>query len=73
MAQLYYCTTQGSQSMNPEDGHQAFRCRKSDGTITQICMKYYKVNCGQIYQELCNTNSGAWVAATTVCSQSLWT
>lgn len=47
------------------------KCLKSDDTITCTTWKYFLVQCPKINQQ-CSSQSGAWVAAITVCNQALF-
>ena len=50
------------------------RCKKSDGTYTTVTWLYFYANCSRLQQGLglCSTTSGGYVAAVTVCNQSLF-
>jgi hypothetical protein len=50
------------------------RCKKADGTYTTVGMVYFYPRCGRIQQALgiCSATAGAYVAASTVCSQRLF-
>lgn len=52
------------------------KCKKTeddDGNPVYNCstMRYFRVNCSKLNTQ-CNTLSGAWVAAITVCQQKLF-
>lgn len=56
--------------------NRKFYCLKnldSEGDPVYSCaaMRYFKVSCNKINGQ-CNSISGAWVAAATVCSQNLF-
>lgn len=57
----------------------SFYCLKPNGVYTRVRWKYFLLQCPKvIFMDVagtpsCNTNSGAYVAAITVCNQQLWT
>jgi hypothetical protein len=50
------------------------RCKKEDNTYTNTTWKFYTAQCTRNQQALgiCSGVSGAWVAATVVCSLRLF-
>ena len=46
-------------------------CLKSDATYTCATWRKFRVQCPKVNQ-LCSTQSEAWVAAITVCNQALF-
>ncbi len=51
-----------------------FRCKKSDSTYTNVTWRFFYPQCSRanIASGTCNGRAGAYVAAVTVCGQSLF-
>lgn len=47
------------------------RCKKSDGTYTTVSWRFFYVNCSRLNIQ-CNSYSGAYLPAVTVCSQGFF-
>lgn len=50
------------------------KCKKPDGTYTNVTWLYFYPQCGRISQALgfCSAKAGAYVPASIVCSQRLY-
>jgi hypothetical protein len=48
------------------------KCKKSDGAITYVTWKKYYARCAKGNSMCTQGTSSAYVAASTVCYQSLW-
>lgn len=50
------------------------RCKKSDGTYTTVTWRFFYPQCtrANIVSGVCHGKAGAYVAAVTVCAQSLF-
>ncbi len=49
----------------------SFRCLRPDGAYSLVGMRFFFVTCSKINQQ-CSAQSGAFVAAATVCGQNLF-
>lgn len=49
-----------------------FRCKKPNNVWTNVGYVYFYVRCPKL-NLMCNSTSGAYVDAVTVCRQQLWT
>lgn len=54
-----------------DDPNIQLYCQKSDDTYTCATWRKFRVQCPGLNQ-ICSTQSEAWVAAITVCNQSLF-
>jgi len=59
-----------NQNQDPEAGEVGLDCVLSNGSTDRVTWDFIFANCDTV-NPLCNSQSGAWVAAITVCNQGL--